>query len=76
MNANPRASLGGRCPIEIETGRIPTMPLDISDEVLAMRKKHPQLDEHLRDLRLLWAEVNESMKTVKQIHDAFAEVVS
>ncbi len=24
------------------------MPLDISDEVLAMRKKHAKLDEHLR----------------------------
>lgn len=67
INANPRPSLGGRCPIEIETGRVPNMPLDISDEVLAMRKKHAQLDEHLRDLRLLWAEVTESMKTVKQI---------
>ena len=67
MNANPRPSLGGRCPIEIETGHIPHLPLDLSDEVLAMRKKHPVLDEHLRDLRLLWAEVNESMQTVKDI---------
>ena len=36
INANPRPSLGGRCPIEIETGHIPNMPLDISDDVLSL----------------------------------------
>ena len=44
INANPRPSLGGRCPIEIETGHIPNMPLDISDDVLSMRTKHAQLE--------------------------------
>ena len=71
INANPRPSLGGRCPIEIETGHIPNMPLDISDDVLSMRTKHAQLDDHLRDLRLLWAEVTESMVSVAQSWVAF-----
>ena len=43
------------------------MPLDLTEDVLSLRKKHVKLDEHLRDLHLLWAEVNESMKIVKQI---------
>jgi hypothetical protein len=67
MNSNPRPTLGGLSPIEIETGHRPNLPLDVSDEVMAMRTKHPDLDEHLADLKLLWAEVNESMKTVKEI---------
>ena len=67
LSSNPRPTLGGLSPIEIETGHKPNHPLDISDEVLSMRTKHAGLDEHLQDLRLLWAEVNESMRTVQDI---------
>ena len=69
MNSNPRPILGGLSPIETETGHRPNLPLDVSDEVMAMRTKHPDLDEHLADLKLLWQEVNESMKTVKEIRN-------
>ena len=57
----------GRSPIEIETGIKPSSPLDITDEVLAMQRRNPDLNEHLSDLFLLWAEVQESPRRFDHI---------
>ena len=67
MNSLRRVSLGGHAPIEIETGRLPSHPLDLSPGILQMRRRHKDVDTFLNDLRLLRAEINEGMKSVKDI---------
>ena len=53
INANPRPSLGGRCPIEIETGRVPNMPLDALQQfgmvVVVLRLRGSRWDAPTRD---------------------------
>ena len=65
LNSLRRPSLGNRSPIEIETGRQPTMPLDLSPGVLKLKEEFPSISAYLDAQRLLRAEVMESMNKVE-----------
>ena len=52
---------------DLSLKRAQSLPLDIVDELLTMQKLQPDVEEHLGDLQLLWADVRESMKAVKDI---------